>query len=99
VIEHLVLFRWRPDASVRSVEQAIAGLRALAASIPEIRDLHCGENTSDRAQGYTHAATMRFDDRAALERYLAHPAHVGLVRTRLEPILDSTIDCDLDDGG
>jgi hypothetical protein len=29
-------------------------------------------------EDYTHAAILEFDDRAAFDAYLAHPAHEGL---------------------
>ncbi len=44
MIEHLVLFRWTPDASGEAIAQVMEGLRALRGQIPGLQDLTCGEN-------------------------------------------------------
>ena len=86
MVEHIVLFRWTEEATAAQIESAVEGLRALKGQIPGIVDLSCGENFSDRAQGYTHGLVVRFTDRAALEVYGPHPAHQHVVQTLINPI-------------
>jgi hypothetical protein len=94
MIEHLVLFRWTPDASGEAIAQVMEGLRALRGRIPGIQGLTCGENFNRRSEGFTHALVVRFEDRAALEAYGPHPAHQRVVQEfiimRVSP-LDSSM--------
>lgn len=86
MIEHLVLFRWTPDASAEAIARVMDGLSALRGQIPGIQGLTCGENFSPRSQGFTHALVVRFEDRAALEAYGPHPAHQRVVQEFIAPI-------------
>jgi hypothetical protein len=86
MIEHIVLFQWKADASQESVNRVMAELRALKGKIPGIVDLSCGTNFSDRAKGYTHGLVVRFADRAALEAYGPHPEHQRVVQNFITPI-------------
>ena len=86
MIEHLVLFRWTPDASAEAVAQVMDELRALRGQIEGIQDLTCGENFSPRSQGFTHAFVVRFEDRAALDAYGPHSAHQRVVQEFINPI-------------
>jgi hypothetical protein len=86
MIEHIVLMQWKPDATPGQIEQVMTGLRGMRGQIPGILDLTCGENFSDRAQGYTHALVVRFTDRAALDAYGPHPVHRHVVDNFIKPI-------------
>lgn len=86
MIEHIVLFRWTPEALPEAIGQAMSGLRALKGQIPGVQDLTCGENFSARSQGFTHALVVRLDNRAALEAYGPHPAHQRVVQEFIAPI-------------
>jgi hypothetical protein len=86
VIEHIVLMRWREDASAEAIERVMKELRGLKDKIPVIVDLSCGENFSDRAKGYTHGLVVRLEDRAGLDAYLPHPEHQRVLQNFLAPI-------------
>ncbi len=86
-VEHLVLFRWQPEATTPQIAAAVAALRGLVEAVPGILQLSCGENFSDRARGFTHGLVVRFDDRTALAAYQEHPAHQAVVREQIQPIL------------
>lgn len=94
MVEHIVLFRWTPDATPDQVTRVVDGLRALQGRVPGILDLSCGEDFSGRAQGYTHALVVRFTDRAALDAYGPHPAHRHVVETYVNPIRDDVLALD-----
>ncbi len=94
MIEHLVLFQWKPEAPAKAIAQAMTALRALKGQIPGIVDLTCGENFSPRSQGYTHALTVRLTDRAALDAYGPHPAHQRVVQEFIAPIRGSVLSLD-----
>lgn len=89
LLRHVVLFKFKADATadqIRQVEQAFA---ALPGQIPVIRDFEWGVNNSPEGLdlGYTHCFLVTFgseEDRAA---YLPHPAHQKFVEV-LKPVLD-----------
>lgn len=83
---HIVLFKWKPDATPEAIIQVVEGLRGLKDKIPGIVDLSCGENFSDRSQGFTHGLVVRFADRAALEAYGPSEAHQHVVQNFIAPI-------------
>lgn len=86
MIEHIVLFQWKEDATEAAIEQAMEGLRGLKGQVPNIIDLSCGKNFSDRAGKFTHGLVVRFPDKAALEVYGPHPAHQHVVQNFINPI-------------
>ncbi len=53
MIEHIVLFRWKPEATPEQVAETMEGLRGRKDRISGILSLTCGADFSGRAQGYT----------------------------------------------
>lgn len=98
MVEHLVLFKTTADATEEQRERMIAELRSLRDRIPGIVHLSVGRNFSDRNQGYDIGLCVRFEDRAALEVYLPHPAHRGCVDTYVAPIKEDVIVVDYEIG-
>lgn len=98
MIEHIVLFKWKEEASASAIAQVMEGLRNLPDKIPEIIALSCGENISERSQGFQHGLVVRFSDRDALATYQAHPAHQALVQNLIKPIVQDIlcVDYELD---
>lgn len=88
MIEHLVLFKARPDASPEQVETMLSRLRALQDEVPGILYLSCGTNFSERSQGYTHGLVVRFGDRDGLQAYQVHPRHVAAVTEAIRPTVE-----------
>lgn len=86
MIEHIVFFKWQPEASPEAIAKAMAGLKGMKAQIPEILYLSCGENFSEKAQGFQHGFVTRFASREDLNTYHEHPAHQEVVHKLLEPI-------------
>lgn len=94
MIEHLVLFKWKEDASDSAIAKVMEGLKNLPNEIPEIIALSCGENFSSRSQGFQHGLVVRFSDREALATYQAHPAHQEVVQDFIKPILQDILAVD-----
>src|SRR5215472_9075917 len=86
MVDHLVLFKWKEGAKIDDIIAAISGLKSLKSKIPGIVDLTCGENFSDRSQGFHCGLLVRFESRAALDGYGPHPAHQEVVQKLLAPI-------------
>ena len=79
MIIHTVAFQWKSGATPDIQQEALEQLTALKAEIPEVQEAYVGPNTAPHAGGYVLAATMIFASQAALNAYLAHPAHQALV--------------------
>jgi hypothetical protein len=79
LLRHVVAFRFTPDATADQIAQVTDAFRALRHSIPEIRSFEHGINNSPEGkhQGFTHVYVLTFDDAAARDRYLPHPAHAA----------------------
>lgn len=95
-IEHVVLFKLKADAPEAKKEGLMKSLLALKDVIPGILQASAGVNFSARAQGYTHGFVARFKDRAALDHYISHPAHVAVVEQKVKPISDGVLALDYD---
>ena len=91
MVEHVVLFKLKPGATEPEKTAAIAALKGLRDQIPGIVDLTCGRNFSERSQGHEIGLVVRFQDRAALEAYIPHPAHRGVVEKHIHPIREAVI--------
>ena len=96
VIEHIVLFKLKPDASEERKEGMLRALLALREKIPGIVQASAGVNFADRARGYTHGFVARFQDRAALDAYIPHPAHQAVVESHVKPLSDGILVLDYD---
>ncbi len=89
LIEHIVLFRFRPDLPPEALPELFQDLQGLASEVEGITALRCGAYSSPEGlnQGFSHAMVMTFSDAAARDAYLPHPAHRRVVE-RLLPMLE-----------
>jgi quinol monooxygenase YgiN len=92
VLRHLVLLRFKADAPVEGVAGIERAFVALREQIDGVRDLEWGTDVSPEglAKGFTHAFLLTFDDAAARDAYLPHPAHQAFV-AQLKPLLDDVL--------
>jgi quinol monooxygenase YgiN len=77
VLRHVVLFKFKPEATaeqIRSVETAFAQLPSL---IPEMKSFEWGTDVSPEglAKGHTHCFISTFHSAADRDAYLTHPEH------------------------
>ena len=77
MIRHIVLVRFRADASPAAIDAVFAALRDLRNVLSGMVRFDAGPNVSPEglARGFGHAFTVDFADRAARDAYLVHPAH------------------------
>lgn len=77
MVEHIVCFKLKPEATPEQETQLIEMLRGLKDKIPTIMDLSAGRTyVPERGQGYTIGLVVRFQDKAGLALYGPHPEHV-----------------------
>ena len=94
MVEHLVLFKLKPEATEAQVEAMFGGLRDLKAKIPGIVDLSVGRNFTDRGKGYEIGLTVRLGGRSELAEYLPHPAHQAVLAELIRPIVAEVLAVD-----
>jgi hypothetical protein len=81
MMRHIVLFKRRADVA-RQAElerELVERMRTLPREIDFIRGWKVSANELDRPICWDYVLESTFDDRAAVERYLPHPAHVSLI--------------------
>ena len=76
-VRHVVVFRFKPDASPAKIRQITDAFAALKDQIPGILAFEHGVNNSPEKldQGFTHVYQLTFTNAAARDAYLPHPAH------------------------
>lgn len=88
MIYHVVLIQLKPDTPEDKITAAIQALEALPAKIPVLKHLKAGKNFSERSAGYGLLLVSTFENKADLDTYLAHPAHVQVVNENISPIME-----------
>ena len=91
MVEHMVMFKVKAGTPANAVAAMVTGLKGLKSRVPGIVDASVGTNFSDRSKGFTHGLFVRFQDKAALEQYLPHPAHEEVVQKFIRPITEDVI--------
>jgi hypothetical protein len=81
MIEHLVLFKFRPgfDRGHPQVQALHAEMQALPQHIGQIRAWEHGFNQTADVQAWDYALRSAFADEADLHAYFEHPAHLPLL--------------------
>ena len=76
-VRHVVVFKYRPDATGEQIAAVTAAFRALQHKIPGVIAFEHGINNSPEGKnlGFTHAYTLAFESVAARDAYLPHPEH------------------------
>jgi hypothetical protein len=86
---HVVIFKFKETATKAQIDDIVTRFRALPSKIDTIIDFEDGVDISPEklADGFTHCFLVTFKDKAGIEKYLPHPAHLDFVE-HLKPILE-----------
>lgn len=92
VLRHVVLYKFKSEASEAQVREVIDAFAGLPAKIDTIVGFEHGTNVSPegKSEGFTHCFVVTFRDEAGRDVYLKHPAHlayVNVVRDRREKVI------------
>lgn len=76
-VRHIVVFKYRSDATPEQIRQVTTAFAALKDRIPGVVAFEHGVNNSPENlnKGFTHVYQMTFTDAAARDAYLPHPEH------------------------
>jgi quinol monooxygenase YgiN len=91
-LRHVVLFKFKPEATQEQLQQIVEAFRGLPKKIDGITAFEWGTDVSPegKSAGFTHCFVVTFKDAQARDAYLPHPAHqefVAILRPRLENVL------------
>ena len=92
VLRHVVLFKFKDDASSQQVREIVNAFRAMPDRVDAICDFEWGTDVSveNLQQGFTHCFLVTFRSEADRAKYLPHPAHKEFGKM-LGPHLDKVI--------
>ena len=81
-VRHVVVFKYRDDATEAQIQQVTDALRSLKDRIPGILAFEHGTNHSPEGkdQDFDHVYLITFEDAAARDTYLPHPEHAAFGR-------------------
>jgi hypothetical protein len=76
-VRHIVVFKYKPEATPDHIRQVTDAFRDLQKKIPGITAFEDGVNNSPEKKnlGFTHVYMLTFEDVAARDAYLPHPEH------------------------
>ncbi len=80
MLTHIVIWKYKPEASEEQRGEHVERLRRLAGLIPEIRSFAVGRDVLKLPRSYHTGLVATFDDRAGLEAYDAHPEHQAVAQ-------------------
>lgn len=92
LLRHVVLFKFKDDATPEQIKAVETAFRKLPQQIKEIKAFEWGTNNSPENlnQGFTHCFFVSFSSEKDREVYLPHPKHKAFVAI-LQPILDKVL--------
>jgi hypothetical protein len=92
MLRHVVLFKFKDNATPGQVKQVEDAFKALPSAIKEIKDFEWGTNNSPENlnQGLTHCFFLSFESEKDRDVYLPHPAHKKFGDV-LTPYLDKVV--------
>jgi quinol monooxygenase YgiN len=84
VIRHIVIFRFKAEATQSDREAFLEMLRALPAKISEIVEFEAGFDVVRSPRAFDLALVATYADLAALDRYAKHEHHLPVIERSKE---------------
>jgi len=91
-LRHVVLFKFKAEATKEQIQEIVTGFQALPKKIDGITAFEWGTDVSPEklADGFTHCFIVTFKDAKSRDAYLPHQAHkdfVAIALPRVERVL------------
>jgi hypothetical protein len=86
MIRHVVLFRWKPEATGEQRERVATELSTLPPIVPSIRGFRLGPDAGISEGNADFAVTADFDDEAGFLAYRNDPTHRAIIAEHITPI-------------
>ena len=88
MIRHVVMFRWRPEATDEQKQRVATELAALPPLMTGLVSFHCGADQGLVAGNADFVVTADFESADAYLAYRHHPEHVAVVERAINPIVE-----------
>lgn len=91
-LRHVVMFKFKEDATPEGIEKVEKAFADLQNKIPQIKDFEWGTNNSPEGldKGFTHCFFVTFDSEEDRAVYLPHPDHMAFVEV-LKPVMEDAM--------
>ncbi|MDT8441389.1 MAG: Dabb family protein [Desulfuromonadales bacterium] len=96
MLTHIVLFKFKAEASEAQISKLCTDLQSLPEQIDEIGEFRCGRDVIRSERSYDLGLIATFADRDALQRYQVHPDHQQVV-AQVREIAASVVAVDFED--
>ncbi|KAK4396861.1 Stress-response A/B barrel domain-containing protein UP3 [Sesamum angolense] len=95
IIEHVVLYKLKPDADPPAVNAMLSNLHSLA-SIDSVLHLSAGPVSRCRSNSltFTHMLHCRYRSKPDLISYSENPKHISVVANYVKPVVDDVMAVD-----
>ncbi|GKE48029.1 stress-response A/B barrel domain-containing protein UP3-like protein [Tanacetum coccineum] len=93
IIEHVVLYKVKPDADSSKVAAMVNGLNSLT-SLNLTLHVSAGKLLRSRSSSFTHMLHTRYRSMDDLSKYRLHPEHLRLRMETVKPIVDDVMAVD-----
>jgi hypothetical protein len=87
MLRHVVVFRWKPEATAEQKALVYAELVNLPAVVPSIRSFVIGPDAGITQGNAEFAVTADFDDEAGFAAYRDDPTHRAIIAEHIAPII------------
>jgi len=87
MIRHVVLFRWKPEATQEQKARAAREVATLPSIVPSVREFASGTDIGVNEGNFDFCVAADFDDEAGYIAYRDDPAHRQIVAGFVAPIL------------
>jgi hypothetical protein len=92
VLRHVVLFKFKSEASEKQIKEVTDAFAMLPKKIDAIKGFEWGTDVSPekKSEGFTHCFVVTFADEKGRDVYLPHAAHKDFVKL-VGPVLDKVL--------
>ncbi|GIP23592.1 Dabb family protein [Paenibacillus sp. J22TS3] len=93
MFEHIVLLKFKPEASDTEKENAVNRAQDFKENIPGIVDLSAGINMTEETehmQGFTLGIRVTFENQQACRNYIQHPLHQDFLQS-IGPLVEGIV--------
>ncbi len=92
MVRHIVLFQIKPEFKPE-IPSIVKGFYSMVGKVDGLVSLEAGADFLGSERSYDVALVTAFRDRAALDAYQEHPAHLP-VKKRMHEVRLSSVSCD-----
>jgi quinol monooxygenase YgiN len=92
MLRHIVLFKIKPEFKAE-IPDIVKGFYDMAGKVEGMLSLEAGADVLSSERSYDVALVVTFTDRAALDAYQTHPAHLP-VKARMHKVRETSVACD-----